>query len=270
VTEGSVPVLVSRLERFGSLGSTQDVVRAWLREGVPEVCVAVADSQTEGRGRLDRRWQAPPGTALLLSAGFRPADLAVSGAWRLPAVVCLAMLAAITDVVGSHPVRLAVKWPNDLVVVEGDGLRKLGGLLAEGAPDEGRTATVIVGIGVNVEWPAAEYPPDLAASMGSLSEVAGRPVDREVLLSAWMREMALRYEALQDGRFDAAAWTDAQVTTGTEVDVETGVGTVRGTATGIDTDTGALLVHVAGEPDPRAITHGDVRRCRLRPSGPTP
>jgi BirA family biotin operon repressor/biotin-[acetyl-CoA-carboxylase] ligase len=270
VTEASVPAFIARLERFGSLGSTQDVVRGWLREGVPEVCLAVADTQSEGRGRLERRWQAPPGRALLLSAGFRPADLAVGHAWRLPAVVCLAMCAAIRDVLAAHPVGLAVKWPNDIVLVEGDGLRKLAGLLAEAVPHRDRMATVIVGIGVNVDWPAADYPHDLAASMGSLSEVAGHAVDREALLGAWMRELGTRYEALLEGHFDSAAWAAVQVTTGAEVELETGAGPIRGTAAGIDDETGALVVHVSGEPIARVISHGDVRRCRLRPSSPTP
>ena len=63
---------LSRRERFDRVGSTNDVVRAWLGEGTPEVCLAVADEQTAGRGREGREWVAPPGRALLLSLGFRP------------------------------------------------------------------------------------------------------------------------------------------------------------------------------------------------------
>jgi BirA family biotin operon repressor/biotin-[acetyl-CoA-carboxylase] ligase len=270
VADGSTPAFISRLERFDSLASTQDIVRGWLRDDVPEVCLAVADTQTEGRGRLDRRWQAPPGRALLVSAGFRPLSLPVGQAWRLPAVACLAMRAAITEVIGLSSARLAVKWPNDLVIVDGDRLRKLGGLLAEGALEGDRLATVIVGIGVNVDWPAAEYPPDLAEAMGSLSEVAGRPVDRDVLLTAWTRALAPRYRALTEGRFDGAAWADAHVTTGAEVEVDTPEGSLGGTATGIDALTGGLLLRVAGESAPRLISHGDVLRCRLRPPDPRP
>src|SRR6185503_18578150 len=61
---------LSRRERFDRVGSTNDVVRAWLGEGTPEVCLAVADEQTAGRGREGREWVAPPGRALLLSLGF--------------------------------------------------------------------------------------------------------------------------------------------------------------------------------------------------------
>src|SRR5262245_2779688 len=80
---------VSRLERFGSVPSTQPIVREWLEQGTPEVAIAVADEQTSGRGRLGRTWTAPPGSALLVSAGFRPLDLPAAHAWRLAATVSL-------------------------------------------------------------------------------------------------------------------------------------------------------------------------------------
>ena len=82
---------LARRERFASVGSTNDVVRAWLAEGVPEVCLAVADEQTAGRGRDGRTWTAPPGAGLLLSVGFRPTWLDPERTWRLAAIVALAM-----------------------------------------------------------------------------------------------------------------------------------------------------------------------------------
>ena len=66
------PSLVSRSERFAAIPSTNDVVAGWLADGVDEVCLAVADEQTAGRGRRGRTWVAPPGTSLLASLGFLP------------------------------------------------------------------------------------------------------------------------------------------------------------------------------------------------------
>ena len=66
------PPFIARRERFAVVGSTNDVVREWLAGGTPEVCLAVADEQTAGRGREGRTWTAPAGGALLLSLGFRP------------------------------------------------------------------------------------------------------------------------------------------------------------------------------------------------------
>jgi BirA family biotin operon repressor/biotin-[acetyl-CoA-carboxylase] ligase len=155
----------------------------------------------------------------------------------------------------------------DLVALEAGSVRKLGGVLAEGIPEGDRLASAIVGMGINVDWPAVDFPPGLAATMGSLSEVAGgRWVDRETLLAAWMAELEPRYGALLEGRFEGDAWAEAQATTGAEVEVDTGQGTLRGTASGVDEASGALLVRVAGEHGPRAVAVGDVLRCRIRPS----
>ena len=73
VADGS---FLTRQERFTTVGSTNDVVRGWLDQGTPEVCLAVADEQTAGRGRDGRTWTAPPGAGLLCSVGFRPTWLA--------------------------------------------------------------------------------------------------------------------------------------------------------------------------------------------------
>ncbi|HEV7603521.1 MAG TPA: hypothetical protein VGO15_01040, partial [Candidatus Limnocylindrales bacterium] len=112
---------LSRRERFDRVGSTNDVVRDWLRDGTPEVCVAVAREQSAGRGREDRRWVAPAGAALLLSLGFRPTWLAPDRTWRLAAIVSLAMAAAAEETLGLPDGTIRLKWPNDLVVASPDG-----------------------------------------------------------------------------------------------------------------------------------------------------
>ena len=83
---GGVPDFVSRIERFDRVDSTQAVARGWLEAGSDEICVAVADVQSDGRGRLDRIWQDRPGGSLLVSVGFRPTGISAGHAWRLPAI----------------------------------------------------------------------------------------------------------------------------------------------------------------------------------------
>jgi BirA family biotin operon repressor/biotin-[acetyl-CoA-carboxylase] ligase len=255
---------ISRLERFGRVASTQDIVRQWLDAGQPEVCVAVADEQSAGRGRLDRTWQAPPGVALLLSVGFRPADLAPEQGWRLAAVVGLAMVDAVRELHGATS-ALALKWPNDLVARRGDGIAKVGGVLGESFLDaEGRLDAAVVGIGVNADWPAADFPAELAGTMGSLREVVGGPVDRERLLEAFLVRLVAAYVELSRGAFPADRWARSQVTTGATVELDLGGGgRDEGTAVGVDPDSGALLVR---GPDGPVHAHlsGDVVRCRLR------
>jgi BirA family biotin operon repressor/biotin-[acetyl-CoA-carboxylase] ligase len=257
------PGFVSRLERFDAVESTQSVVRDWLDEGMDEVCIAVADRQTDGRGRLDRRWQAQPGRSLLASAGFRPHDLAAAHAWRLPAIASIAMLGAATSLLGPTADRLALKWPNDIVAVHHGRLLKVAGVLTDGVPEGERMASVIVGLGVNVDWPASEFPSDLAVSMWSLSEASGgRRIDRDALLLGWLERLGPIYQELCGGHFDSLRWADAQITTGCRVEVGTGSETIIGTAVGVDHDSGSLLVRIGPGIPLRTITHGDVVRCQ--------
>ena len=107
---------IAHQERFAVVGSTNDVVRDWLAAGTPEVCLAVADEQTAGRGREGRTWVAPAGAALLLSVGFRPTWLAPDRAWRLATIVSLAMAEAAEAGAGLPVGAIRLKWPNDLVV----------------------------------------------------------------------------------------------------------------------------------------------------------
>ena len=264
-----VPSGITRLERFGLVSSTQDVVRGWLADGQAEICVAVADEQTAGRGRFERRWLAPPGRALLLSAGFRPAWLAPARAWRLTASAALAMLEAAVAMLGPGADRLALKWPNDIVAVRDGDLRKVGGLLAEGELDGVRLRSVAIGLGVNVDWPPSDFLMELVPAMGSLSEAAAAPVDREALLAGWLARMVSSYVALAADDFDTGRWAEAQVTTGAQVVVETGGLQLEGCAEGVDPDSGALLVREAATGVLRHVAAGEVLRCRVVGSAST-
>lgn len=292
----------SRLEHFAVVGSTNDVVRDWLAAGTPEICVAVADEQTAGRGRAGRRWIAPPGAALLVSLGFRPSWLPAERVWRIPALVGLAMAEAAEDAAGLPDRAIWLKWPNDLVVVTAgpDALligeidaaaararltapleyRKLGGVLGEtdglGTPDP----RLVVGVGVNADWSAAAFPPDLAGTMTSLREASGgRPIDRAGLLEAFLDRLAGRLAALRVGRFPVDDWLARQLTTGRLVRLETGpaeAGPAAASrsetvlAVGLDPLSGALLVTepVAPEQGERAVHVADVRHVRLVEAGP--
>jgi BirA family biotin operon repressor/biotin-[acetyl-CoA-carboxylase] ligase len=273
--------VISRLERFELVASTNDLVSGWLRDGVPEVCVAVADRQSAGRGRLGRTWQAPAGAALLASLGFRPGWLAPDRAWRLAAVVALAAADASEHVAGLPDGTIRLKWPNDLVVAFGADnralggaanlapdrpldVRKLAGLLGESDGLGGDDPTVVVGLGLNADWPAAAFPPELAPAMTSLREASGgRPIDRDDLLDAFLDRMATRAEALRSGYFDLAGWHERQLTAGRLVrldPIEGRAEVVR--AVGVDGLTGALLVEDEHGRE-RNVLAGEIHHLRL-------
>jgi BirA family biotin operon repressor/biotin-[acetyl-CoA-carboxylase] ligase len=260
---------LSRNERLARVPSTNDVVAGWLDAGTPEVCVASAEVQTAGRGRMGRTWVAPPGAALLVSVGFRPTWIDPERAWRIAATVSLAMADAAEDVAGLADRAVLLKWPNDLVIADptgaGRAIRKLGGVLGDAAGVGTSDPRVVVGIGVNAGWRKADFPPDLAAGMTSL-EVAsgGRQIDAVALLQAFLDRLEPRIEALRAGRFDVADWTARQLVRRTRVRL------VRGTdpddaeevvALGADPLTGALVVEdlhaVGGE---RQVHAGEIAR----------
>ena len=275
------PFLAQR-ERFARVGSTNDVVRAWLEAGTPEVCLAVADEQTAGRGREGRAWAAPAGAGLLLSVGFRPDWLAPEHVWRLAAIVALAMADASESVAGLAPGSIRLKWPNDLVIEAwaggaaaqpsprparalpdpqqagpvaqrqaarpsrdtGNGILKLAGLLGETTGLGTDDPRAIVGIGVNTDWASSEFPPVLAPAMTSLRELAGeRPIDNEVLLEAFVGRLAERTRTVRAGRFDAAGWVVRQLTNGRPVRLDAPDGSSTVVrALGVDPTSGALVV----------------------------
>jgi BirA family biotin operon repressor/biotin-[acetyl-CoA-carboxylase] ligase len=260
----------SRQERFATVGSTNDTVRGWLADGTPEVCLAVADEQTAGRGREGRTWLAPRGKALLVSLGFRPTWLAPDRTWRLAATVSLAMADAAEEAAGLKDRSIRLKWPNDLVVEDetpgSAGFRKLAGVLGETDGLGTADPRVIVGIGVNGDWAATEFPPELAPTMTSLREASGgRPIDLAVLLDAFTSRLEVRIAALRDGFFDLADFAERQLTDRRVVTLERGDGTTEiVTAIAVDPETGALLVSDDSAPaGERPVYAGAIHHLRL-------
>jgi BirA family biotin operon repressor/biotin-[acetyl-CoA-carboxylase] ligase len=196
----------AQVVQLGETTSTNTVLVANAEGGAPEGMVLVADYQTAGRGRFDRRWESPPGKSLLFSVLLRPSGEELPPARRHLAVaaVSLALVEAARDVA---KVAVELKWPNDLIVAEGTpgnapagnapagnattgnatagnataGERKVAGVLAEATSD----GAIVVGAGVNVAWAPEPLGGSGAPAATCLGAVAGRPVPRdEVLVSA--------------------------------------------------------------------------------------
>ncbi len=239
------------LHRLQATDSTNDWALAAARDGAPDRSVVVADFQRRGRGRLDRRWEAPAGSALLCTVLLR-ATLRVEERHLCAVAVGLAAAEA-CDAIGG--VGIGLKWPNDLVAED----RKLGGVLAEtdGRLDPDGSTAVVVGLGVNVSWPG---PPD--ANGTSLAEVSSAPVTRDALLVAYLAALAVRDRELrtEDGRAALVeAYRRRLVTVGRRVRVQLHDADVVGLAEGVD-EHGHLVV--ATEEDVRAFTTGDVVHLR--------
>lgn len=278
VSSGAVPATawLARLERFDVVTSTNDIVAGWLREGSPEVCVAIADEQLAGRGRSGRTWSAPAGASLLCSIGFRPTWLEPSHAWRLGAIVSLAMAEAAEATAGLAAGTVRLKWPNDLVIRGGspapgapdDAALKVAGVLGETEGLGTDLAQAVIGIGVNVDWERAGFPAEFALGMSSLSEAAGgRAVGRDALAEAFLARLEPLVGDLRAGRFPDE-WRERQLTNGLPVRLEWPDGEVETvTAVDVDAESGALLIRPVGEAGANGTTRpvlvGEIRHVRI-------
>jgi BirA family biotin operon repressor/biotin-[acetyl-CoA-carboxylase] ligase len=175
-----------RVVRLQSVSSTQDAARA-----LPIGSIVVADHQSAGRGRLDRKWESPPGTALLVSFVLRPNPLLSLAAGVAAAEACGAA------------VRL--KWPNDLLL----GGAKLGGILVEASPSK-----AICGIGINLSW----SPPGAASLNQERDQLLGR---LRVEIERWS---SARPEVV------LARWRELSATLGRQVRVELAGTVIEGVA----------------------------------------
>ena len=151
--------------------------------------IVVAEEQTSGLGRLQRRWLAPPNQALLatliLKAPHLPANIAF-----LPMIAGIVAVRAIAWLVPDLADDLGLKWPNDVVIgADLAGARKTGGILIESSFLRDQVDFALVGIGINVNQDAATLPvvPADAPPPTSLRVVVGRTIDRTALLIALCR-----------------------------------------------------------------------------------
>lgn len=259
------------IRHFDSIDSTNQYLLDEARRGAPEGVVAVAEHQSAGRGRLGRRWEAPPGSNLLVSVLLRP-DLPADHRQLAGAVMALAARDAIRESTG---LAVGIKWPNDLLASDG---RKLAGVLAEadlqsgsagpaGSMERGSARPpIVVGIGINVNWPGAdaELPDELIGRTTSLREQIGQPVDRPALLTVLLGALGGRVADLGSvaGRERQGADFRAGCTTiGTAVRVELSGEQFEGTAVDM-TPEGHLIVAVGAAR--RTVIAGDV--VHLRPA----
>lgn len=185
----SAPVDVQPVTR-----STNDDAKAAAAIGAPELSVFAADEQTAGRGRGGRAWHSPPGENLYLSFLLRP-GWEPQAAAPFALVVGLALAEEI-DARLARP-RAQVKWPNDVHV---DG-RKIAGILLEASIRDGRLASLVVGVGVDVH--AASFPPELASVATSLALLDAADRDRSTLAAGVVARVAAHAEAFSRVGLDA-------------------------------------------------------------------
>jgi BirA family biotin operon repressor/biotin-[acetyl-CoA-carboxylase] ligase len=220
---------------FQETTSSNDVVEKMGRDGVAEGVVVFAEAQTQGRGRLGRKWISPPRKGLWLSVLLRP-NLRPQAATQLTIVSAIALRRAIAEHTG---LPTEIKWPNDILV---NG-KKAAGILTEMNAELDRIKYLVLGIGVDVNLNAGDFPAELRKCATSLKVELGRPVSRPELAVGLLRALDEDYARLAGSAFPAMAdeWEAHCTTIGHEVVIRLGERTLHGRAESLGEE-GALLV----------------------------
>ncbi|MBQ2136688.1 MAG: biotin--[Selenomonas sp.] len=221
------------------IDSTNNAAKRLAREGAEEGTVVVAESQTGGKGRLERQFFSPKGKGIWFSVVLRPKFLPQE-APKCTLLAAVAVARAMTEF-GLKP---GIKWPNDLLYDN----KKLVGILTEMSAEMDGINYIVIGIGINVNIAPEEFPEELRSVATSLSQMKGANLPRVKFLQAVLRALDDLYAKVQVEGFAPVLkeWRQYSITLGQEVKV-IGVrdGEVYyGKAVDID-DEGALLVDTA-------------------------
>ncbi|MFJ1745466.1 biotin--[acetyl-CoA-carboxylase] ligase [Streptomyces sp. NPDC088116] len=271
--------LWTSLDVVAETGSTNSDLAARAAGGAAEGAVLIAEEQTAGRGRLDRRWSAPARSGLFFSVLLRPGpDVPVERYGWLPLLAGVAVATGLSRAAG---VDTSLKWPNDLLVTVDGEERKAGGILADRAvlgtgPGPGPGAAVqaagpgaggdavVVGIGLNVSLKASELPVPTAGSLALANAVS---LDRDTLLRGVLRSLERWYGEWRTAGGDPGlsglqeAYVAQCATLGRTVRAELPGGReLLGEAVAVDVD--GRLVLVTGDGVRHAVGAGDVVHAR--------
>jgi BirA family transcriptional regulator, biotin operon repressor / biotin---[acetyl-CoA-carboxylase] ligase len=242
--------LGKKIHYFIKLDSTNSHARRLAEQGAQAGEVVIAESQTQGRGRLGRPWVSPPHVNLYLSIILRPKLPPVNA----PQITLMAAVALAEALSAFIPVLPAIKWPNDVLA----GGKKLAGILTESVCHGERIDFVILGIGVNINYPAESMPDAIRKRATSLISLTGASVSRESVVRRLIQDLDRCYGELEETGFQSLAprWEARFELRGKKVRVEMTDRIIIGTARGIDRD-GALILE-DGRGELQRVVAGDV------------
>ena len=205
------------LRLLEEVDSTNAVAITLARQAARDGTAVVAERQTSGRGRLGRGWFSPRAGNLYCSVIHRPHAGAEDFSARLTWIPLAAGLATARAIAAVTPLRPTLKWPNDVLL----GDRKVAGILCEATGAPPGECSVVVGIGINVNIGAEDFPDEFRAQATSLAAEAGRSIDRSTLLAELLLQLEIAWDRLSEGARQPLLqdYTDLCSTLGRVVDV---------------------------------------------------
>ncbi|MCK4502576.1 MAG: biotin--[acetyl-CoA-carboxylase] ligase, partial [Desulfuromonadales bacterium] len=233
------------------IDSTNILARQLAEADAIEGTVVIADQQSAGRGRLGRRWESPPEVNLYCSILLRP-KIPIQQAPQLTFLSAVAVAETLNELC---QLTAEVKWPNDILV---DGA-KIAGLLNEMNAETEQVHFVVLGVGINLNMLAEQFPTDLNYRATSVLLETGERVDRLLFLRTFLQRLDAYYLELVEEGFTPIRrrWESLCNIMNRQVEVDGGAGIMSGTVVGLDAD-GALRVQLDGGQVERILA-GDVR-----------
>jgi len=227
--------LGSSLFCYQTVKSTNDIAADMAEQGGIEGTVITAEQQTKGRGRLGRHWYSPTGTGIYLSVLFRP-RLRPDNAPGISIAAAVALADTLDDYL---PNDVRIKWPND-ILIRG---RKISGILTELSAEGSRINHVIVGIGININQRAGDFPDDIKSIATSLRREVKRKVNRVELLQRFLKNLERQYESYLIHRLQKSLPKLRRYSSliGHEITIRAGKSQTTGIARDIDVD-GCLIL----------------------------
>jgi BirA family biotin operon repressor/biotin-[acetyl-CoA-carboxylase] ligase len=241
--------LVREIVVFEETDSTNELALQRGRRGAAAGLVLFAEQQNAGRGRFGRRWESASHRGLWFTLLLRP-EFPITHWSRLTTWAAVAVAAAIERRTGRHA---AIKWPNDVYLDE----RKVAGILIESGTDATGRAFAVVGIGINVNQEAAEFPPEIADRATSLRLVLGRALDRSALAVEVLAQLSDRYVQVESAFSDLVGEASGRsLLLGRWVQLRAGLDLHEGLAESLD-EHGQLRVR-AGDGSSEVFIAGEV------------
>ncbi|NBI30504.1 biotin--[acetyl-CoA-carboxylase] ligase [Chengkuizengella marina] len=224
-----------KIKYLQEVDSTQTMAAEMVKKGEEEGTVIIAEQQTDGRGRLGRKWFSPPGTGIWMSMILKP-QIPLQFIHQLTLLISVAICRVIKRMLD---VDVGIKWPNDLYI---NG-KKVCGILLESSAEDERVKHVIAGVGISVNLLQKDIPEDLKDKMTSLCIETGIKCNREELLISLFKEWEELYMLYLSEGFAPIRilWEALSICLHCPIQVHTHQGIVKGKAYGMD-EMGALMI----------------------------
>jgi BirA family biotin operon repressor/biotin-[acetyl-CoA-carboxylase] ligase len=217
------------------ISSTNTYALTLCSKGAKDGTLVITNYQTHGRGRQRRSWRAPRGKALLFSLLLTPPS-GLRGLQLLTIIAAVSVCEAIRQLYG---LAVSIKWPNDILI---DG-RKVCGILTELTSKSGKTAAVVVGIGININQKVSELPRVAGTPATSLLIERGEKTSRLELLPRVLERFEHYYRQFCKDQRDQVInqWRRLSSTQGKQLSIQTLEQSFIGTAVDIEADGGLVI-----------------------------